>query len=360
MKVLFQPWQLLLLVLAGWVNRQQQDVIEYLLVENRILRQKIGKKRILLTNQQRRRLAVKGKILGRKMLERVAGIASPETILRWHRELVAQNWDYSRQQKKAGRPHVPQETVDLVLRLAKENPCWGYKRIQGAVANLGSVISDTAVANILRAHGIDPAPDRKRQSSWKDFLNTHWDVLASVDFTTMGVWTKKGLVTYYLLFFMEIATRRVHFAGLTTNPDEGWLLQVARNLTDTDDGFLRGKRYLLMDRDTKFSEAFRGTFDDVGVKPLRLPARSPNLTPHIERYMRSLKEECLERMIFFGERSLQAATVSYVDHFLRERNHQGVGNRLLMPGDEVGRSSGEIACRERLGGLLRYYYREAA
>jgi hypothetical protein len=172
-KVLLQPWQLLLLVLAGWVNRQQQDVIEYLLVENRILRQKIGKKRVLLTNQQRRCLAVKGKILGRKMLEMVARIVSPETILRWHRELVARQWDYSNRRKKAGRPHIPQETVDLVLRLAKENPSWGYKRIQGAVANLGSVISDTTVANILKAHGMDPAPGRKRQSTWKEFLNTH-------------------------------------------------------------------------------------------------------------------------------------------------------------------------------------------
>jgi putative transposase len=207
---------------------------------------------------------------------------------------------------------------------------------------------------------MDPAPDRKRQGCWKEFLNSHWDVLASVDFTTIGVWTKKGLVTYYLLFLMEIATRRVHFAGLTANPDEGWLLQVARNVTDTAAGFLRGKRYLLMDRDTKFSEAFRGTFDDVEVKPFRLPARSPNLSAHIERFMQSLKEECLERMIFFGEKSLQAATVVYLDHFLTERNHQGMGNRLLIPGREVGEKAGEVVCRQRLGGLLRYYHREAA
>jgi transposase InsO family protein len=358
-KVLLQPWQLLLLVLAGWVNRQQQDVIEYLLVENRILRQKIGKKRILLTEQQRRRLAVKGKILGRKMLEKVAGIVTPETILRWQRELVARNWDYSERRKKAGRPAVPQETVDLILKLARENPSWGYKRIQGAVANLGYAISDTAVANILRAHGMDPAPDRKRQSSWKDFLNTHWDVLASVDFTTIGVWTKKGLATYYLLFFMELATRRVHFAGLTMNPEEDWMLQIARNVTDAERGFLRGKRYLLMDRDGKFTEAFRITLEAGGAEPVRLPPRSPNLTPHIERFMRSLKDECLERLIFFGERSLQAAIANFAAHYHAERNHQGIGNRLLMPGNEVGRPSGEIACRERLGGLLRYYYRAA-
>jgi len=345
-KTLLQPWQLLLLVLAGWINRRQQDVIEYLLVENRVLRQKLGKRRILLNDEQRRRLAVKGKILGRKMLERVAGIVTPETILRWHRELVARHWDYSQRRQKAGRPAIPQETVDLILKLAKENPRWGYKRIQGALANLGNVISDRAIGNILKAHGMDPAPDRSRQGSWKEFLNTHWEVLASVDFTTIGVWTKKGLATYYLLFFMNLATRRVHFAGLTMNPDESWIVQAARNVTEADNGFLRGKRYLLMDRDTKFSEAFRITLEDGGVEPVRLPPRSPNLNPHIERFIRSLKEECLERVIFFGERSLQEAIADFDLHYHAERNHQGMGNRLLLPGEAVGGKSGEIACRE--------------
>ncbi len=157
-----------------------------------------------------------------------------------------------------------------------------------------------------------PAPDRKRQSSWKTFLNAHRDVLASVDSTTIGIWTKNGLITYYLLFFMEIATRHVHFAGLTAHPDDNWLFQVARNVTDAEEGFLRGKRYLLMDRDSKFSEAFRIALKGSGVKPFRLPLRLPNLNAHIERFLRSLKEECLERMIFFGEKSLQTATVTYL------------------------------------------------
>jgi putative transposase len=148
MKEVLQPWQLLLLVLAGWVNRQQQEVIEYLVAENRMLRKKRGKKRVLLTGEQRRRLAVKGKLLGRKMLEEFASIATPETILRWHRELIARHWDYSNRRKKTGRPAVPKETADLVLKLAKENPRWGYNRNQGAVRNLGYSISDTAIANI--------------------------------------------------------------------------------------------------------------------------------------------------------------------------------------------------------------------
>jgi putative transposase len=180
-----------------------------------------------------------------------------------------------------------------------------------------------------------------------------------VDCTTIEAWTRNGLVTYYLLFFMELATRRVHFAGLTTNPDEAWLLQIARNLTDAEEGSLRGKRYILMDRDTKFSEVFRNTLEDGGVRPVRLPPRSPNLNSHIERFLRSLKEECLAQIIFFGEKSLNAATVTYLEHFHAEPNHQGMGNRLLIAGSEVGPMSGEVRCRERLGGLLRYYYRNA-
>jgi putative transposase len=247
-----------------------------------------------------------------------------------------------------------------VLRIARESPTWGYERIQGAFCNLGLKISTTTVANILKAHGIEPAPDRRRQSTWKSFLEAHWDVLASVDFTTTEVWTRNGLVTYFLLFFMELATRRVHFAGLTVNPDENWMLQVARNVTDTEEGFLRGKKYLLMDRDAKFSEAFRVTLKHGGVEAVRLPPRSPNLSPHIEGFMRSAKEECLGRMIFFGEAALRTAVREFVFHFHGERNHQGIGNLLIAPGAEVGPTTGEIACRERLGGLLRYYYREAA
>ena len=202
MKSQLHPWQLLLLILAGWINCSQQAAIEYLLTENRILRAKLGKKRILLDNDQRRRLALKGKVLGRKALEQLATIVTPDTILRWHRELVARHWDYSGRRKSAGRPGVAGEIGELVLRMARENPAWGYDRLQGALANLGHNISDTTVARILKAHGIEPAPDRRRETTWKTFLKAHWDVLASVDFTTIEVWTKSGLVTCYLLFVM--------------------------------------------------------------------------------------------------------------------------------------------------------------
>jgi transposase InsO family protein len=216
------------------------------------------------------------------------------------------------------------------------------------------------VANILRDHGIEPAPERKRQSTWKEFLEAHWDVLGAIDFTTIEVWTKSGLVTFYLLFVMQVATRRVRVAGCTTNPDERWMKQVARNLTDNCDGPLLGTRYLLMDRDAKFSAAFRSILADAGVKAVRLPPRSPNLNSHLERFMRSLKGECPERTIFFGESSLRSATVALLVHDHGERNHQGLNNQLIAGSGDVGRTIGHVQCRERLCGMLRYYYRAAA
>jgi putative transposase len=168
------------------------------------------------------------------------------------------------------------------------------------------------------------------------------------------------LVTFYLLFVMEIATRRVHFAGCTPNPDGPWMQQIARNLTDVEDGFLQGKRYVLMDRDGKFSPAFQEILKSEGAEPVLLPARSPNLNAHLERFHRSLKSECLDRMIFFGEAMMRKAVTLFLEHYHQERNHQGLDNRILMPGPEVGQITGKLECRERLGGLLRYYYRAAA
>jgi transposase InsO family protein len=185
-------------------------------------------------------------------------------------------------------------------------------------------------------------------------------VLAAIDFTTIEVWTQNGLVTFYLLFGMELATRRVHFAGSTTGPNEGWMNQIARNLTDVEEGFLNGKRYVLMDRDAKFGEAFRNGLQSGGAESVRLPPRSPNCNAPLERFFRSLKEECLSRMIFFGEESLRQAIRQFLEHYHGERNHQGLGNRLIDGGTKVGRGRGAVHCRERLGGILRYYYRPAA
>ena len=220
MSFILQPWQLYLVVLAGWINREQQQVIEYLRTENAVLKEKLGKKRILLNDDQRRRLALKGKILGRKRLREFGTLFTPDTILRWHRMLVAKKWDYSdRTEKKPGRPKIRQVIVDLTLKMAKENPTWGYESDPGRTGQ--SRLPDLGYnrcENILKSHGIEPAPTRERTGSWATFLKAHWNVLAAIDFTTVEVWTKCGLVTYYLLFVIELKTRRVHFAGCTTNP----------------------------------------------------------------------------------------------------------------------------------------------
>ena len=362
MAFILQPWQLFVTILAALINHYQQQVNDFQQSQIETLLESQGKKRIFFTDDQRRVLAIKAKALGRKALMELTTIVTPDTLLRWHRELVAKKWDYSdrRKKKKPGRPRVRQVIVDLVLRLAKENTSWGFDRIQGGLANVGYYISDTTVGNILKAHGIEPAPKRQRTGSWSTFLKAHWDVLAAIDFTTIEVWTNRGLVTFYLLFVMELKTRRVHFAGCTTNPHEAWMKQIARELTNFEDGFLNGKRYLLMDRDATFSAAFRGILQGEHVEPVRLPRRSPNLNAYIERYFGSLKSECLSRMIFFGENMLRRAIGQFLLHYHEERNHQGLDNKIIEPKEEVGQGHGEIECRERLGGLLRYYHRKAA
>jgi putative transposase len=361
MNFVVQPWQLLLTILAGWVNQQQQQVIEYLRTENQVLKEMQGKKRILLNDDQRRRLAVKGKVLGRKLLGEFGTLVTPDIILRWHRILVAQKWNHADKRKPTGRPPTPQEVVDLVLKFASENLTWGYDRIADALANLGHELSDQTVGNILKSHGIEPAPDRKRQMTWSTFLKAHWAQLAAVDFTTIEVWTTGGLTTFYLLFAMRLATRRVHFAGCTINPTGPWMAQIARNLTDDFDGpFREPVRYVLMDRDSKFTDEFRAILSSSGVASVLLPPKSPNCNAHLERFFRSLKEEALERMIFFSERSLRTATNEFLAHFHAERNHQGLDHTIIEPGNEVGQRTGGVICRQRLGGLLKYYYRQAA
>ena len=353
-----QPFHLLVIAVAGWLNRQQQVVIDYLIEENRVLKEQVEGRRLRFTDEQRMRLAVKAKGLGRRLLDELETLVTPDTLLAWHRKLIAQKWTYAK--KGPGRPRVAQEITDLILRMARDNTSWGYDRIQGALANLGHVIAPNTVKNILKRHGIEPAPDRQKRTSWKAFLKAHWDVMAATDFFTIEVWTPRGLLTYYVLFVMQLKTRSVRIAGVTTSPNSAYMKQVARNLTDVSDGFLVNSRYLIMDRDTKHTEDFRGSLDREGVKAVRCPVRAPNCNAFAERFVRSIKEECLDRMILFGEASLRRALTEYVAHYHAERNHQGVDNRLLEPPVASIAANEAVYRHERLGGILNYYYREAA
>jgi putative transposase len=359
MKNAASPLHFLILAVAGCLNRHQQRILDYLREENRVFKQQLCGRRLRLTDDQRRRLAVKGEVLGRKLLGEYVSLVTPYTILGWLRKLIARKWDFSEKRRGPGRPRVMDEIRTLVVRMARENLSWGYSRIRGAVENLGHRVGRTTVANILKEHGLDSADRRQKGTSWRAFLKVHWDCLAALDFFTIEVWTLNGLTTYYVLLVMELRTRRVEIAGITPCPGEAFMVQVARNLTDEFDGFLRAKRYAIMDRDDKFTDAFRRVLREAGVKPVRLPARSPNLNAHLERFVRSIKEECLARMMLFGESMLRRAAREFLAHYHGERNHQGLDNRLIEPKEDVGTRKGRIVCRRRLGGLLRYYYRKA-
>ena len=299
--------------------------------------------------------------LGRKALAEVAAVATPETLLTWYRKLIAKKFDGSKDRKSLGRPRIDKEIECLVVRMAKENPTWGYDRIVGAMANLGHKLSDETVGNILRRNDIPPALKRKQTTSWKDFIRAHMAVMAATDFFTAEVLTLKGLNTYYVLFFINLESRRICLAGITRHPDQEWMVQMARNVTMDGNGCLGGSRYLLHDRDTKYCAAFCQTISVGSVKTIALPARSPNLNAYAERWVRSIKEECLGKLILFGEGSLRRALQQYEAHYHQERNHQGKDNLLLFPSHfRPGKRRARVQCRERLGGLLKYYEREAA
>jgi putative transposase len=349
----------LLAYVTGLVNHELLLQVEYLAAENRILRAQLPS-RLRLSNAERSTLAEIGKRLGRTALAKVAQVAKPETILGWWRQLVAQKFDGSKHRSYPGRPSIDSEVERLIVQMARENSGWGYDRISGALANLGHKVSDQTVGNVLRRHGIAPAPKRSQTTAWKGFIASHMAVLAGMDFFTAEVLTWRGLTTYYVLFVIHLETRRVTLAGITPHPNEGWMEQIARNLTDADSGALLGQRYLLYDRDTKFCAGFRSTLRAGGLEPVRLPPSSPDLNAFAERWVRSVKEECLSKLILFGEPSLRRALNEYVAHFHFERNHQGKGNRLLFPEPVAhGSATGSVDCRTRLGGLLRYYARAA-
>ncbi len=256
-------------MVAGWLQRHQQHVITYLQEENRVLKAHHGGRRLRLTDTERRRLAALAHPLGRKRLKEVTTLVTPDTLLRWYQRLIAQKFDGSTQRQQLGRPRVAEEVEQLVIRMAEENPTWGYRRIQGALANLDYVLDKITVGNILRRHPREPAPQRRKAGMrWAQCLKMHWEVLAATDFFTVEVATWHGFVTYYALVVIELATRRVQIAGITPHPTAAFMPQCARQLTDPLEGFLVGKRYLLHDRDTKCTQAFNGLLKASGVEPV--------------------------------------------------------------------------------------------
>ncbi len=323
------PLQYLIVTLALWLNRQQQEVIDYLKEENRLLKAKLGGRTIQFTDPERRRLAVRAKVIGGKVLQQLETLVTPDTLLRWHRELVTQKWNFVHR-RSPGRPRTKDEIVSLILRMAEENPGWGYTRILGALRNVGFKIGRGTIANVLRENGMDPAPLRGKRTQWSTFLKAHWKLLVASDFFCVEVWRLSGLTTYYVLFFIQLSTRTVKIAGVTINPDAAWMIQIGRNMTDEENGMLLGKRKLIIDRDTKYCQDFRQLLEQAGTTIIRLPPRSLNFNACAECFVRSIKQECLHRLIFFGEASLRRALREYTAHYHHERNHQGMNNLRLV------------------------------
>jgi putative transposase len=304
------PLQLLVASVIGWFQSGQHDVIEYLREENCVLKAQLRSQRVRLTDDERRRLAVLGARLGRRILAEVATIVTPDTILRWHRQLIARKWTYAK--RRPGRPNVLPEIRRLVVRMATENPSWGYTRLQGALKNLGHRVARSTIATILKQQGIPPSGERP--TSWQTFLRAHWGALMAADLFTTEVWTIRGLISYYTVFVIELHSRRVHIVGSTPNPDEAFMLQIARQLTDAMDGVLEEQRFLICDRDRKWSSAVRHLLETSGVRVIRTPFCAPNCNAHAERFVRSVKEECLDRLILLGEWHLRRALSEFLVH----------------------------------------------
>jgi len=352
-------FQLCVYAVAGWVNRGQQQVIEYLIEENRVLREQLGGRRLRLTDKQRRRLAVRARALGRRALMGVACIVTPYTLLRWYRSLIAKKYDGSRR-RGPGRPPTRAALAQLVVRMALSNPGWGYTRIRGALRNLGHQLGRSTIKRILADAGIEPAPERSKRTPWVTFLKAHWGAIAATDFFTVEVLTMHGLVRYSVLFVIDLKTRCVQIAGIAHDPYGAWMEQMARNLTDAVDGFLKNTRYLIHDRDPLFTQRFVDILRVGGVKTVKLPARSPDLNAVAERFVLSARSECLRRVIPLGEKHLRTILSEFLIYYHTERNHQGLDNELLSQLPANTNADGSVQCRERLGGILNYYYRSAA
>jgi putative transposase len=352
MKKLFQN---LLISLATATGCDFANKIQFLLIENDILRGKLPD-RITITSAERNRLLKYGKLVG-SAISNLITIVTPRTFQRW---LSQENSTPKHEPvAKVGRPPTDEDIRKLVLRLAAENS-WGYTRIHGELKKLGvTSISRTTIANILRAEGIDPSPERSK-GTWHQFIKQHAATLWACDFFTKKIWTTAGLLEYYVLFFIHVGSRRVIVTGMTPHPDATWVLQQARNFmlqTDNESGV---PTHLIHDCDTKFTKAFDALFKAEGMEVVTVGPAAPNLNAHAERFVLTMKSECLDHFIVFGEDHFRYLIKEQLEHYHLERPHQGIGNTPIAPVATPPPIQSEIHCRERLGGLLKHYHRQAA
>jgi hypothetical protein len=342
----------ILRVPAAASDEQAKDV-EILVLRHqvKVLRRKVG--RPPLRPWDRVLLAAASRALPRDRW--TSFFVTPQTLLRWHRELVRRKWTYG-PAGRPGRPPLDPEVRDLILRLGRENPRWGYLRIQGELAKLGIAMSATAIRILLRRHGLGPSP-RGSGPSWSQFLRAQAQGILACDFFTVET---AVLQTLYVLFFIELGTRRVHIAGATASPNSAWVTQQARNLVMSQDDELPF-RLLIRDRDAKFTRSFDEVFRVEGLRVLRTPIRAPKANAFAERWVRTARHECLDWTLILGRRHLERVPKEFVDHYNWERPHRGLEldtpERKLDPAPGTGE---KVRRRDRLGGLIHEYYRTAA
>jgi putative transposase len=335
-------WTRILAYITGSVDQELLLRNEYLAAENRILRAQLNVC-LRLSDAERATLGEIGFRLGREALSEVATVAQPDTILAWYRRLIARKFEGSRARRVRGRPRIDREVEGLIIRMAEENRSWGYDRIVGALVNLGHEVSDQTVGNVLRRHGIPPPPERKRRTTWAEFIRIHLALLAGTDISAVEV-LMRGLVTCYVLFFIYLERSRIDISRITSCPNKPWKLRVTRNVRIRGRG-TRQRCYALQDRDTIYFTSFQAT----RAPPVR------SLSVGAERSMVAPANECLSKVIFSGDRSSHRMTKSHT-----ERNHQGKSTISLFRRIADTRCEEAARSRERRGEPLRSYQQDAA
>ncbi len=280
-------------------------------------------------------------------------LVTPQTILGWHRSLVRRRWTFPH--CRPGRPALPNETMELICRLARENPRWGYLRIVGELKKLGVTVSKTSVATVLRRHGLPPAP-RREGPTWSEFLSTQAKGIVATDFFHVDTVL---LRRYYVLFVIELERRVVHVLGVTTSPNGPWVTQVARNFAADLEEAGRRFRFLIRDRDTKFTASFDSVFASIGVEIIRTPVRSPRANAYAERFVRTVRHECLDHLLVISRRHLQSVLDEYVRHYNQARPHRGLHLAQPIAQPVSGRDGGAITRHDVLGGIVHEYDRAA-
>jgi putative transposase len=336
-----------LAILFGRSERAKELEILVLRHELQVLRRQVGRPR--LRSADRVLLAALGQLFPRR---RRSFLVQPATLLRWHRDLVRRRWTYDR--RRQGRPPLASEMRELILRLPAENPTWGYKRIQGELVALGMALSASSVWNVLHRHGIEPAP-RRASVSWREFLRQQAGSIVECGFFTVEtLWLRR----FYVLFFIELSRRRVYLAGVTSNPDGGWVVQQARNLIMTLEEQAQRHRFLIRDRDRKFTAAFDEVFRSEGLRLIKAPIAAPRAKAHAERWVGSVRRECLDRILIVSRKHLERVLREYVAYYNTHRPHRSLDQQPPLP--KMGPvppldHQWRVRRRDRLGGLLHEY-----